>query len=83
MPWYLFTPIYPCDPCDPNNYTLVGNFPPSCPGPKNYLCAIQAMDNLGLPIITFSLCAEIATALQNNIDTTNVLLSYINRCPGC
>lgn len=76
MPWYVFNPIdpFPHNPCDPNNYVLIGSTPPSCPGANNYLCAIQAADNLGKPIITPALCNEIALALLNHIDTVNVLL---------
>ncbi|MGJ1322849.1 hypothetical protein ACR780_09180 [Sphingobacterium faecium] len=75
MSWYAFTPAgLPKNPCDPNSYTLIGNTPPSCPNPNNFLCAIQANDNLGAPIITFPLQCEIAIALQNRTDTVNVLL---------
>ncbi len=75
MPWYVFNPINsPASPCDPNNYVLIGSSPPSCPGPNKFLCAIQASDNMEIPIITCELCSEIALALQNRIDTTNVLL---------
>jgi hypothetical protein len=81
MPWYSFTPIPPsCDPNNPNNWTLVGPIPPPCPPPNNFLCAIQASDNMGKPIITVALSAEIAFALQNHVDTTNVLLFNVNRC---
>lgn len=75
MPWYLYTPItVPTDICNPNNYTLVGTIPPSCPNPNNYLCAIQALDSMGRPILTFALMCEIATALQTHMESTNVLL---------
>lgn len=75
MPWYSYTPItFPGNICDPNNYTLAGIFPPSCPNPNLNLCAIQALDNLGHPIITFALMCEIATALQTHFESTNVLL---------
>lgn len=75
MPWYLYTPItFPPDTCNPNNYTLVGVLPPSCPSPNNFLCAIQASDIMGLPNLTFALMCEISTALQGRIDTTNVKL---------
>ncbi|MFD2904876.1 hypothetical protein [Sphingobacterium anhuiense] len=79
MPWYAFTPVPPsCDPCDPNNYTLVGSTPPPCPAPNIFLCAIQAMDNMGKPLIVP--CAEIAYAISNSIDTANVQLSNVRRC---
>lgn len=77
MPWYLFCPtgiIPPYDVCDPNNYIIVGTTPPTCPNPNNFLCAIQAMDNQGRPIITCALRCEIANAVNNRIDTTNVML---------
>lgn len=76
MPWYLFNPIdtFPHDACDPNNYNLIGIIPPSCPSPKIRLCAIQASDNLGLPIITLALACEMGAAVNNKVETTNVLL---------
>lgn len=75
MPWYLYTPVtIPGNICDPNNYTLVGIFPPLCPFPNIHLCAIQALDSMGKPIITLALACEIATALQNSLETVNVLL---------
>ncbi len=76
MPWYSFTPLgsFPYDICNPNNYTLVGSNPPNCISPKNHLCTIQAADNLGKPIITSTLLCEIANALNNRFDTTNVKL---------
>lgn len=82
MPWYKYQPpncMY-CNPCDPINYILFGNTPPSCPAPKIYICAIQAMDNGGKPIITPSLCAEIIAALNNSADSTNVHLRATNKC---
>ncbi|AIM38126.1 hypothetical protein KO02_16665 [Sphingobacterium sp. ML3W] len=71
MAWYKYNggPV-----CDPNSYTLVGNAPPSCPNPNIRLCAIQAFDNMGSPIITPALCGEIGTALQNKTESVNVLL---------
>lgn len=75
MPWYIFCPKNPpYDPCNPNNYVLVGSTPPSCPSPKIYLCAIQAADNMGKPIITIQLCEEIIISLNNQIETINVRL---------
>ncbi|MGA6118309.1 hypothetical protein [Sphingobacterium anhuiense] len=74
MPWYTFTPLgMPRNPSDPNQYTLIGA-PPSCPNPNNYICSIQAMDNSGQPIITLPLLCEIAIALENRMESTNVLL---------
>lgn len=76
MPWYLFNPIdtFPHNTTDPNNYQLVGILPPTCPSPKTKLCSIQASDNQGLPIFTQALTSEMATALNNSIESTNVLL---------
>lgn len=75
MPWYSYTPItFPGDIGDPNNYTLLTMLPPSCPGLNNYLCAIQAYDNMGYPILTPALICEIANALQNRMTGINVLL---------
>ncbi|QQD16041.1 hypothetical protein [Sphingobacterium sp. UDSM-2020] len=74
MPWYSFTPtLNPSEPANPNEYTLLGAVP-SCPGNNNFLCAIQANDNMGQPIIDAALLAEISLALQNRIDRTNVKL---------
>ncbi|WP_400261321.1 hypothetical protein ACFX5U_15510 [Sphingobacterium sp. SG20118] len=75
MPWYLFMPTTTSsDPCDSNNYRLHGNTPPPCPGSNDQLCAIFALGFMGKPIITDDLCAEIIYALQNGIETANVLL---------
>lgn len=76
MPWYIYNPIdtFPHNPADPNNFVLIGNYPPSCPSPKQKLCAIQASDNMGQPILTAALTVEIAVAVNNAMDTTNVIL---------
>jgi hypothetical protein len=71
MPWYKYNGG---DPGNPNNFDLIGSTPPSCPSPNNRLCAIQASDNMGQPIITAALVAEIASAVNNRMETTNVLL---------
>lgn len=75
MPWYLYTPIgsSPYNPLDPNNYTLVGMSPPSCPSPNLNLCAIQSSGNT-LPNISPSMCQDLIFALSNRVDTFNVLL---------
>lgn len=82
MPWYLFCPIdpYPHNICDPNNYINVGTVPPNCPNPNIYLCAIQAKDNAGKPIITPKLCNEIVMALNNRIESAHVLLRPTIHC---
>lgn len=76
MPWYLYNPIdtFPHNTTDPNNYQLVGITPPNCPNPNNKICAIQAVDNLGLPNITTALTSEMLNAVNNSFETTNVLL---------
>ncbi|MEJ5145361.1 hypothetical protein [Sphingobacterium sp. MYb388] len=72
MPWYSYN--NPGSIGDPNSYNLEGNTPPSCPNPNNFICAIQANDNLGKPILTFGLVVAIADALQTRTESTNVLL---------
>lgn len=71
MPWYQYNGI---NPSNPNAFTLIGNTPPNCAGPKTYLCAIQAQDNSGQPIITLELTLEIANAVNNRTESTNVRL---------
>ncbi|MGJ1322848.1 hypothetical protein ACR780_09175 [Sphingobacterium faecium] len=73
MPWYSYIPGR-TNVCDPNNYTPVGSNPPNCPTSKLFLCAIQANDNSGHPIITCALICEIANALENRTESTNVKL---------
>lgn len=76
MPWYLFNPIdaFPHNVNDPNNYDSLGIVPPNCPSPNLRLCAIQAYDNFGSPIITMALSTEIGTAVNNRTETINVVL---------
>ncbi|WP_400261322.1 hypothetical protein ACFX5U_15515 [Sphingobacterium sp. SG20118] len=71
MPWYIYNGG---DICDSNNYSLYGNNPPPCPNPNNFLCAIQANDNMGKPIIISLLVCEIVNAVNSRTETTNVLL---------
>ncbi|MEN5193418.1 hypothetical protein [Sphingobacterium faecium] len=71
MPWYLYNGG---NICMPNSYILVGLIPPSCPFPNTQLCSIQAIDNLGNPLLTAALICEIANALQTHTETVNVLL---------
>jgi len=75
MPWYKFTPpgMGTPDVGDSSQYTLVGSNPPTCIGNQK-LCAIQAMDNMTQPILTFALVCEIANALNLRTNSTNVLL---------
>lgn len=78
MPWYTYSPNptdpFPYDAGNLNSYTNVGGSPPTCPSPNNHLCSIQANDSGGKPIITLPLALEMATALNNRVDTTNVQL---------
>lgn len=75
MPWYQFTPGgFFRDISNPNNYTLIGNTPPSCPSPNNKTCAIQALDNSGKPIITIGTVVDILIALARDTESVNVLL---------
>lgn len=81
MPWYLFCPTgFPANTSDPTLYQLPQSVPPNCPGQKNFLCAIQANDNSGTPIITPALALEIANALNNKIESTNVKLRQFFDC---
>lgn len=73
MPWYVYD-AGATDVTDPNNYGPPLSTPPSCPSPKIYLCAIQAADNSGSPVILIVLQAEIANALNNKAESTNVKL---------
>lgn len=82
MPWYYFTPNSPLrNVGDSSNYTRISNVPPAtglptaCLNPPNFSCAIQAMDNSGLPVITNALVLEIANALENRTNSTNVTLN--------
>ena len=73
MPWYIYNPGA-TDPLNPSNYGPPLLPPPTCPGPKNFLCAIQANDNFGRPIITPQFCCELMYALQNRTESTNIKL---------
>lgn len=75
MPWYQFNGSTVDNIGDPNQYSLVGSEPPSCPNPNDFLCAIQATDNNSKPTLTdINLIIEIANALQRRTESTNVLL---------
>lgn len=75
MPWYLFTPSgIQRDPFDPNQYTLLQFSPTVCVGEKQYLHAVQAMDNMGSPVFSVALMREIGWAFENRMQSTNVLL---------
>ncbi|MEN5232879.1 hypothetical protein [Sphingobacterium faecium] len=75
MPWYRFTPGgFFRDISNPNNYTLVGSTPPSCPFPKDSTCALQALDNAGKPIITRGTVIDILIALSTGSESVTVKL---------
>ena len=75
MPWYIYNPGA-TDVSNPNNYGGPLSSAPACPGANNFLCAIQANDNLGHPDLTgnIALFIEMANALNSRIDTINVKL---------
>lgn len=87
MPWYKFTPC--CNnegnPKDPNQYTLWGNgtqpTSPNCTGYKK-ICAIQALDWRGRPIIDCDLEHEIWCAQERQRPSANVLLKGTD-CDDC
>lgn len=71
MNWFKFTGT---DPSQPSHYSLVASIP-VCPFPTQKICAIQAMnDGNDQPIITCELKNEMILALQNETNTTHVLL---------
>ncbi len=74
MPWYVYNSAA-SDVSNPNNYGSPQIPAPSCPGDNNFLCAIQATDNMGDPDLTdVNLIIEIANAVNNRTETTNVKL---------
>ena len=73
MPWYVYDPAA-TNVANPNNYGPPLVPPPVCPSPKNFLCAIQANDNLGAPLLTPALFIEMANALNSRTESINVKL---------
>ncbi|MEI2273054.1 hypothetical protein OHD16_12965 [Sphingobacterium sp. ML3W] len=71
MSWFSFTGS---DPSQPSHYTLVGDTPPSCATPTEQMCALQAANSAGSPVITDALKNEIINSLQNQVNGTNVRL---------
>lgn len=73
MSWFIFTGT---DPSQPSHYTFSpATTPPSCPGTPQALCAIQDMnDGFNNPKLEEDIQAEIANALENQVNTTNVRL---------
>jgi hypothetical protein len=75
MPWYIFRINPPGDIMTPTDYMLVDRRP-VCTG--NRLCAIHTSDNgFGYPILSNAILYEIATALNNGIESNNVSLRQI------
>lgn len=74
MPWYVYDAAA-LDVSNPNNYGPALSTPPTCPNPKNFLCAVQTNDISGSPDLTsFALMVEIANAINNRLESTNVKL---------
>ncbi|WP_400261335.1 hypothetical protein ACFX5U_15585 [Sphingobacterium sp. SG20118] len=73
MPWYVYN-AGGTNVSNPNNYILIGSTAPTCTSPKLFLCAIQANDNMGWPTVTNALILEIANAVNNVTESTNVKL---------
>ncbi|WP_400261339.1 hypothetical protein ACFX5U_15605 [Sphingobacterium sp. SG20118] len=73
MPWYPYNPAA-TDVSAPNNYGTSTPTPPSCGTPKDFLCAIQANDNMGSPTITAALILQIANAVNNRTESATVKL---------
>jgi hypothetical protein len=75
MPWYVYNPGA-TNVSDPNNYGPPLTTAPACPGANEYLCAIQANDNLGHPILAgqIALFIEMANSLNSRTDGINVKL---------
>ncbi|NJI73196.1 hypothetical protein HCX49_08260 [Sphingobacterium kitahiroshimense] len=71
MAWFSLTGS---NPTQPSNYQLVGSTPPpGCSG-TNQICAIQATDNAGQPVLSAALKDEMILALHNRNASTNVQL---------
>ncbi|WP_222536432.1 hypothetical protein [Pedobacter polysacchareus] len=78
--WY--TRVSNGNPNTPTDYTPSGPTPPECPG-TGKVCAIFAERDLTIPAmdkpeITEDLQQEITTALNQGVDTENVLLRSDN-----
>lgn len=72
MSWFPFTGS---DPSNPTQYAAPVSTPPSCTGPPEQICALQASaDANNRPIITDALKNEMINSLQNQIDGPNVHL---------
>lgn len=69
MAWFSLTGS---NPTLPNDYTFSPTVP-SCGG-QDQICAVQAVDNSGIPELTEALKDEMILALHNGIESTNVKL---------
>ncbi|UIR57396.1 hypothetical protein LZQ00_06150 [Sphingobacterium sp. SRCM116780] len=76
MPWYPYLPTGtpPYSVINTNYFGPPQAYPPACAPPHDFLCAIQATDSSGQPVITFALLEEMEFAINNRIETTNVKL---------
>ncbi|WP_222536435.1 hypothetical protein [Pedobacter polysacchareus] len=74
--WYIR--VSGGDPKNPEHYTPSGPTPPACPG-SGKVCAVYAeAGNPNRPDLTQALLDEIKNALDNGVDTQNVLLRAAN-----
>ena len=71
MAWFSYTGT---DPSNPAHYSAPSSTPPSCTSPTQQMCALQADDDGGEPIITDTLKDEIINSLQNQVNGPNVKL---------
>ncbi|NJI74038.1 hypothetical protein HCX49_12575 [Sphingobacterium kitahiroshimense] len=71
MPWYIYNSGSTGSSC---NFTITTTPPTNYPGPKIFLCEIQAADNNQKPILTSELILEIADAVNSRAESANVLL---------
>jgi hypothetical protein len=70
MAWFQLEPAG--SPTDPQDYTLEPN-PTGCIG-TDQICAVQATDNAGHPVLSAALKDEMINALHNRTASTNVKL---------
>ncbi|MEN5055155.1 hypothetical protein [Sphingobacterium kitahiroshimense] len=61
------------NPINPNDYQLESTPPTGCNG-SDQICAVQATDNAGKPVLSPALKDEMITALHDRTPSTNVKL---------
>ncbi|SKB96132.1 hypothetical protein SAMN05660841_03318 [Sphingobacterium nematocida] len=73
LKWFHYTGS---DPANPSDYTVFGSSAPSdCPGTPQMLCAIRADEDTNAePVLDTAIALEMVQALQNQTNTSNVLL---------